>query len=891
MDPKLRKQLVGLDPVPFTDLISTLTTSTGSARSHAESLFYSLCQTNPNSVSIKLLLLLQFSSRSEIRAEAASLLRNLLTRASNPYYLWHRLHPLTQCHLKEDLLTALRNEHKRSVLGHLRGGVVELGSDLLCDDSWPELIFFMFEAMVSSSPRVQESGLLIFSYLAECIETSSLPPLTTLRSILILALTDTNSSTGGELDVKIAALLASISLIHCTPSKDREKLQDLLPPLVFVLVEACTGNREEDAKEAVKMLAVLIEIEPIFFCWPELVDTMLKIAEFDELEEELRREAVNLVVTIAKTGEKEPVMVEQLVPFLGRFLAILLQMLSDIEDDEAWYTAHPDDEDKDTDEMHNFKFSKESSYAISAALGGALLVPVVIELLPAYLENADWKKRHAALIFLKGIAEGCSEALKDNLEQFVNTMVNSFNDIHLRVRGAALNVTCELLVVPETHVASKYHDRIFPALLHSMNTYDCPRVQVEATRAAWNFICSCNKDVLKIYLQDLLGQLHMMILAGNTVVQDEALLALESLAYLLEDTLESYYEYVMRWLKALLRDAIHNADRMLCAKLLQCISIVGAVLGKSHFRNDAQEVMEELMSFRAAPLEEDDPVTGYMLQLWMKLLKCLGRDFLPFMDLVMPPLFQYAQSESDLIISSTNMDNIEVKMAEGAGEKLRTKFRLLDEKASACDMLCCYADELKEDFFPWIDKAAPLLLPFLKFNFHKEVRKTAISAMSKILYSAKLAVEKHMPDDPEEQCLKVKQLCSRLIPSIIEALHEEHDTELCGEMLGCLTDCIQLLEELEEDQVIGIVKELKNLIVRSIFRTGKELRDVNYKQDALLLNQIAECLVMLSLESSRDLLFASWVKETKAEKTIPRAREQLQEFTFRQIRRAIMCVP
>ncbi|KAJ3697768.1 hypothetical protein LUZ61_001473 [Rhynchospora tenuis] len=886
MDPTLRKQLVSLDPVPFTDLISTLATSTGSEHNHAESLFNSLCETNPNSVSIKLILLTQYSSHSEIRAKAASLLRNLLTSTSNPYF-WPRLHPITKCHLKEDLLISLYNEHKRSVLGHLRGGVIELGWDLLPDDSWPELIFFMFGAMVSGSPWVQESGLLIFAHLAECMEWSLLPPLTTLRSILLLALTDTDSA-GGELDVKIAALLASISLIHCTPSEDREKLQDLLPPLVFVLVEASIGNREEVAKQAVKMLTYLVGIEPIFFCWPELVDTMLKIAEFDQLEEELRREAVNLVVTIAKNGEKEPVMVEQLVPFLGQFLAILLQMLSDIEDDEAWYTAHPDDEDKNADEKDNFKFSKESLYTISAALGGALLVPVVIELLPAYLENSDWKKRHAALIFLKEISEGCSEAMKENLEQFVNIMVNSFNDIHPRVQGASLNVTCELLGDPETHVASKCHERIFPALLQSMNTYDCPRVQVEAARAAWNLICSCNKDVLKIYLKDLLVQLHMMILTGNTVVQDEALLTLGSLAYLLED-IESYYEYVMRWLKAFLRDAIHNADRILCAKLLQCISIVGAVLGKSYFRNDAQEVMEELMSFRAAPLEADDPVTGYMLQLWMKLLKCLGQDFLPYMDLVMPPLFQYAQSESDVIISSTNMDK-EVKMAKGAGEELRTKFRILDEKASACDMLYCYADELKEDFFPWIDKAASLLLPFLKFKFHKEVRKTAILAMSKLLYSAKLAVEKHMPDDPEEPCLEVNQLCAIIMPSIIEALHEEHDTELCVEMLECLTDCIQLSEELDEGQVIGIVRELKNLIVRRIFWTEKEPRDVNYKQEALLLNQIAKCLVILSLEPSRDLLFASWVKETKAEKTIPTAREQLQEFTLRQIGRAIMCV-
>lgn len=31
------------------------------------------------------------------------------------------------------------------------------------------------------------------------------------------------------------------------------------------------------------------------------------------------------------------------------------------------------------------------------------------------------------------------------------------------------------------------------------------------------------------------------------------------------------------------------------------------------------------------------------------------------------------------------------------------KTSVLEEKATACNMLCCYAEELKEGFFPWID--------------------------------------------------------------------------------------------------------------------------------------------------------------------------------------------
>ncbi|XP_020978302.1 uncharacterized protein LOC107637339 [Arachis ipaensis] len=87
-------------------------------------------------------------------------------------------------------------------------------------------------------------------------------------------------------------------------------------------------------------------------------------------------------------------------------------------------------------------------------------------------------------------------------------------------------------------------------------------------------------------------------------------------------------------------------------------------------------------------------------------------------------------------------------------KRIDIKTSVLEEKATACNMLCCYADELKEGFFPWIDQkhlflsiklhvghVAGTLVPLLKFYFHEEVRKAAISAMSELLRSAKLAIE------------------------------------------------------------------------------------------------------------------------------------------------------
>ncbi|MED6158050.1 Importin-5 [Stylosanthes scabra] len=132
-------------------------------------------------------------------------------------------------------------------------------------------------------------------------------------------------------------------------------------------------------------------------------------------------------------------------------------------------------------------------------------------------------------------------------------------------------------------------------------------------------------------------------------------------------------------------------------------------------------------------------------------------------------------------------------------------------------MLCCYADELKEGFFPWIDQVAATLVPLLKFYFHEEVRKAAVSAMPELLRSAKLAIEKGQSQGRDASYLKF--LTDSIIPALVDALHKEPDTEICASMLDSLNDCLQISGMLlDEGQVRSIVDEIKQVITASSSR-------------------------------------------------------------------------
>ncbi|KAL3518942.1 hypothetical protein ACH5RR_021531 [Cinchona calisaya] len=810
--------ILGQDPAPFETLISHLMSSSNEQRSQAESIFNLIKQTDPNSLALKLAQLLSSSHHAEARAMSAILLRKQLTRDDS--YIWPRLTPATQSTIKSVLLTSIQNENSKSIIKKLCDTISELASSILPENEWPEILPFMFQCVTSNDAKLQESAFLIFSQLAQYIGETLIPYIKDLHAVFLQVLNHSASS-----DVRIAALSAVINFIQCLSSaSDRDRFQDLLPAMMRTLTEALNGAQEATAQEALELLIELAGTEPRFLRRQlvDVVGSMLQIAEAETLEEGTRHLAIEFVITLAEARERAPGMMRKLPQFISRLFTILMNMLLDIEDDPAWHSA--DAENEDAGETSNYSVGQECLDRLSIALGGNTIVPVASEQLPAYLGAPEWQKHHAALIALAQIAEGCSKVMIKNLGDVVSMVLNSFHDPHPRVRWAAINAIGQLSTDLGPDLQVQYHQGVLPALAAAMDDFQNPRVQAHAASAVLNFSENCTPEILTPYLDGIVSKLLVLLQNGKQMVQEGALTALASVADSSQEHFQKYYDAVMPYLKTILVNATDKSNRMLRAKAMECISLVGMAVGKDKFRDDAKQVMEVLMSLQGSQMENDDPTTSYMLQAWARLCKCLGQDFLPYMSVVMPPLLQSAQLKPDVTITSADSDN---EIDESDDESMETitlgdkrigiKTSVLEEKATACNMLCCYADELKEGFYPWIDQVAPTLVPLLKFYFHEEVRKAAVSAMPELLRSAKLAVEKGIASGRNETY--VKQLSDYIVPALVEALHKEPDTEICANMLDALNECLQISGPLlDEKQVQSIVDEIKQVITASSSR-------------------------------------------------------------------------
>ncbi|KAG4396095.1 hypothetical protein GLYMA_19G113200v4 [Glycine max] len=859
--------ILGPDSAHLESLISQLMSSSNDQRSQAESLFNLCKQARPEALLLGLAHLLHSSPNPETRTMSAILLRRHLTRHHDSF-LWPLLSPPARSSLHSLLLSSLHNEPLKSITKKLCDTVSELAAATLPDDSaaWPDLLPLLFQWVTSPDPRLQEISLLIFAQLAHYIGQTLLPQISTLHSVFLRSL---HSSTPA--DVRIAALAAAINFIQClTNSSDRDRFQDLLPLMMQTLTEALNSGQEAVAQEALELLIELAGTEPRFLRRQivDVVGSMLQVAEAETLEEGTRHLAIEFVVTLAEARERAPGMMRKFPQFVRKLFGVLMNLVLDIEDDPAWHGAV--DEDEDAGETSNYGFGQECLDRLSISLGGNTIVPVASELLPTYLAAPEWEKHHAALIALAQIAEGCSKVMIKNLEQVLSMILNSFRDPHPRVRWAAINAIGQLSTDLGPDLQVKFHHLVLPALAGAMDDFQNPRVQVlvvngklaHAASAVLNFTENCTPDILTPYLDGIVSKLLVLLQNGKQMVQEGALTALASVADSSEVQFQKYYDAVMPYLKAILVNANDKSNRMLRAKAMECISLVGMAVGKEKFRDDAKQVMDVLMSLQQSQLDADDPTASYMLQAWARLCKCLGQDFLPYMGFVMPPLLQSAQLKPDVTITSADSDtefdedDDSIETITLGDKRIGIKTSVLEEKATACNMLCCYADELKEGFFPWIDQVAFTLVPLLKFYFHEEVRKAAVSAMPELLSSAKSAVVKGQSQGRDETY--VKQLSDYIIPNLVEALHKEPEVEICASMLDALNECIQVSgSHLDEKQVRSIVDEIKQVLTASSSRKHeraerakeedfdaeeRELLNEENEQEEELFDQVGDCL-------------------------------------------------
>jgi len=726
--------------------------------------------------------------------------------------------------LKTELLRGIEQEENLSVRAQLCDVAYDLAEDLLAasPDEWPELPEWALNMTRSQVWHHRQSGLLILSHVSAYLMDSFILKFDVIINILGAGLNDPQN-----MKVRLAALDSTTNFIHTfTKQPARNALQGLLPAMLEVIANCLNANDEENSQNALKLFVDLADLDPGFLK-PNIqiiIDAMMKIAQVKDLSDSIRQLATEFMVTFV---ENKPTFSRSIPNFIPTILNTLLHMMLEIVDIpiSEW---NAQEENDDALDILNSVVAQENLDRVCLALNGEGIVPDIFTPIMQLINNkSDWKCRHVALMALSMIGEGCFEYIAPSLDQVVNLVFPLFSDEHPRVRWAAVNATGQMSTDFGPKFQRKYHTQVLPQFMVLMDDVQNPKVQAHTAAAIINFCEKFDADIIVQYLQGLLNKLLALMQCGNKMVQEQGLTAIASIAGCAGKHFIPFYDIFVPLLKTILNTATHKDHRMLRGKAMECISLIGVAVGKEKFIEDAKNVMEILVSIQSGPLEADDPQIEFMLQAWNRISHCLGQDFVPYLKYVMPPLLKSAALNAGIRIQDPSMAAEEEEEPGweyfDLGEaKIAIHTSALAEKSQACNSIYCYAAEMKEGFFPYVEEVSKLLVPLMSFFYHDGVRLASLTTMAMLLESTKLHIEKNKLDRK-----LLTDLFAFIYPALLNAVKEEKDSEVLVVAVESIHECLAVMGDnsLNPDEVESLLELVKLLIIGTRTRRDELLKN------------------------------------------------------------------
>lgn len=791
----------------FEQLIGNLMVPDNAIRKQSENQYNEL-KKQPDFLMVSLVQLIRYSQHEHIRKQSTILLRRTLGTSQES--LWGSINQESQQTVKNLLMQALDVEQNNSVRQQISEAFSQLAVAISQSGAINDIIEFSFKLSNSENEAHRESGLHILGNLAQKLGDILRNYFNDVKNMLYAGLNDPKS-----IKVRIAALTATANfLFSLSESHERNQFQSLVPSMLGTISTSLNASKEEDARTAIELFVDMAEHDPVFLKshLQNIVQAMLTIASHTSLEDSTRQLGVEFLVTLT---EQRPGMLRKFPQFVENFLPVLLLMMMDLEDDPEWNQ----EDEEDAIDITNSDVGEEALDRISLALGGKTIVPVLFSnLLPKLMSHQDWKHKHAALMAISVVGEGCNKYLSPNLSEIVKNILPFLQDAHHRVRWAACNTIGQMSTDFGPEFQKMFHSSVLPGLVAVMDDKANPRVQSHAAAAVINFCEHCPEQLLAPYLDPLLSKLGELIGSGKKSVQEQAVTAIAAVADCAKGHFHKYYDSFMPYLKAILRNAHGKENSILRGKAMECISLIGVAVGKEKFAQDAKEVMDIMIQTQASNLEPDDPQISFLLQSWARICRCLGQDFVPYLPVVMPPLLASAKISPDVTVQDAFETEGEAA-PEGweafkLGDKeIRIHTSALEEKSTACNMIYCYASELKEGFFNYVEEVANILVPLMRFYYHDNVRSAAISTMPHLLKSAVFYFQKSGAAKGADTTY-AKKLFAYMFPTMMESLQEEIDIEILVMGLEALADCIATLGKngLEQEQMKKITATCLALI-------------------------------------------------------------------------------
>ena len=638
----------------------------------------------------------------------------------------------------------------------------------------------LFQASQSGDSGLRECAFRVFSTTPKIIEKQHEGAV---QEVFGKGLKDSN------IEVRLAAVEAFASFFASISKKNQTKYYSLIPEILNILPPLKETADQDNLSKAFMSLIELAESAPKMFktLFNNLVKFSISVIQDKEMGDQTRQNALELMATFA---EFAPAMAKKDPSFTSDMVTQCLSLMTDIgaDDDDATEWNSQEDLDMEDSDL-NHVAGEQCMDRLANKLGGQIMLPATFTWLPRMIHSSSWRDRHAALMAISAISEGCRDLMIGELDKVLELVVPTLKDPHPRVRFAGCNALGQMSTDFAGPMQEKYHQVVLTSIIPVLQCPE-PRVQAHAAAALVNFCEEAEKATLEPYLDSLLENLLQLLQSPKRYVQEQALSTIATIADSAESAFVRYYETLMPLLFQVLRSEQSKEYRLLRAKAMECATLIALAVGKEKMGQDALGLVEILGTIQQGIVDDDDPQAQYLLHCWGRMCRVLGTDFVPYLQGVMPPLLDLAKAKADIqLLENDEEFNAEEdgwELVPLKGKVIGIKTQTLEDKNTAIELITIYAQILEAAFAPYVESIAEeIALPSLAFFFHDPVRVASAKLIPQLLNSYKKAYGDQSP--------QVMQLWSRCCEKEIEILSAEPAIDTLAEMFQCFYESIEVV--------------------------------------------------------------------------------------------------
>ncbi|KAL6250246.1 importin subunit beta-3 [Rhinocladiella similis] len=772
----------------LSQLLQALASPDNSLRSQAEEQLNNDWTTNqPDMLLMGLVEQLQASEDASTRSFAAVLFRKQASKnkklpgTNENKELFLTLGPEARGAIRSKLLEGLAREQVHAVRNKIGDAIAEIAREYVdANEMWVELLAALFQASQSNDAGMRECAFRIFATTPGIIEKQ--------HESAVLEVFGKGFK-DDSVDVRLAAIEAFASFFHSVTKKAQSKYYSLIPDILNILPPLKQAGDTDNLSKAFVSLIELAEVAPKMFktLFSSLVSFSISCIQEKDLGDQTRQNALELMATFA---EWAPAMCKKEPSYTNDMVTQCLSLMTDIGIDDDDATEWNAQEDLDMEESDlNHVAGEQCMDRLANKLGGEVMLPATFTWLPRMMHSASWKDRHAALMAISAISEGCRDLMIGELDKVLELVVPSLRDPHPRVRFAGCNALGQMSTDFAGPMQEKYHQAVLTNIIPVLEAPE-PRVQAHAAAALVNFCEEAEKAILEPYLDQLLGHLLQLLQSPKRYVQEQALSTIATIADSAESAFVRYYDTLMPLLFRVLQTEQSKEYRLLRAKAMECATLIALAVGKDKMGQDAITLVQTLGNIQQSITDEDDPQSQYLLHCWGRMCRVLGRDFVPYLPGVMPPLLELASAKADIQLIDNEDDVLDQEdgweLVPLRGKVIGIKTSTLEDKNTAIELITIYAQILEADFEPYVaDITERIALPGLAFFFHDPVRIASAKLIPQLLNSYKKRFGDHAP--------QLMELWAKCCDKEIEILSAEPAIDTLAEMYQCFYESIEVV--------------------------------------------------------------------------------------------------